>query len=368
MRRPIAALLALLSLTLTFTLSACSEKSANLDDYDLEKYITVGTYRGVKIPNTVITVSDDDVKAAVDDWLDGFAETVTLSESDVIQQGDTVRITYYGYIKGEYDGWEDGEEFTKKTDGYDLKIGSGKFIPGFEDALIGYHPGEEYEFDITFPKDYKNNEKLRDVLTTFKGKIESAKRNVKPEYTESLVVEKTEYKSIEEFEEHIRADLRAEADEKELLAEVSAVWEKVLKESEVIKYPEAVVEAQVAEAKKTYTQYASSMNMTLEDLVKANNMTMASFEASLEPQCKQLVFEEMVLKVIIKREEITISDAEYTEGLAKYAKDNGFKTAKDCEDYYGEETVRESLLWDKVLLFLVEKAEITDEKVEWTDK
>ena len=370
MKKHIAFALAFIMTAMSFALTACSKKSTELDDYDLDDYVNVCEYRGVKIPSTVITVDDDDVATEVNKWLKTFADTVDLKEGDVVQLNDTVKITYHGYIKGEYENlaWGDGEEFTKNESGYDLGIGSGSFIPGFETSLIGYHIGEEYEFDIKFPDTYKKNPDLEGVTVTFKGEIKSGKRDVLPEYTDAFVAEKTDYNTIKDYEAYIMTELRAAADEKETLEEVAAVWTYIMDKSSVIKYPEAVVEARVEEAKETYRLYAESLGSTLDELVASENMSMDSFEAYLKGECEQLVFEEMVLKVIIDREGMSISDAEYVDGLADYAKDNGFSTPQACEEYYGEDVIRESLLWDKVFLFLVEKAEITDETTAETTK
>ena len=242
MRRIASLFLAIATIVLTFT--ACADsKSTDLDDYKLDDYVTLCEYKGVKVPRTVLTVTDDDVADAVDEFLDSFAKTVELNETDVIQLEDDLMITYSGRIKGEYEDWNDGEEFTHTLtdEGTELVIGSGKFIPGFEDELIGYHPGDTVTFDITFPSDYKNNEKLRGVTTTFEVVIKSAKRYVAPEYTDAFIAENTDFETIEEYEKSVRDQLRSEFDEQEQLAEVSAVWTYIMDNSEVVRYPEAVV-------------------------------------------------------------------------------------------------------------------------------
>ncbi len=352
-----AALAAILAAAALF-LGSCSEESADLADYDLDDYVTLCEYKGVEIPRTVITVDDDSVRDRVDDLLDQYAETVDLTAADPIALKDTVYITYEGFIKGEYEGWTDNEKFTEYTNesGYKLVIGSNSFIPGFEDALIGYHVGDTVEFDITFPNTYKNV-KLRGVLTHFNVTIRSGKRGIQPEYTDAFVAEKTDYETIADYEAYLRGVLREEADKQELLAELSAVWQYVISNSKAIKYPEAVVAKQIEASKASITSY---YGMTLEEYAEQSGMTMAALETKIEKQSREYVFEQMVLNLIIEREEITISDKEYTDGLAKYAEENGFKDSKTCEEYYGEGTIRQSLIWDKVLMFLVEKAEIKD--------
>ncbi len=358
MKKIISAVLLAATLGSTALLSSCS-KSADLADYDLEKYITLGEYKGIKINETIISVTDDDVADAVDDLLDEHADTVELKSTELIKKGDTVKITYTGKINGECEAFEIGHVFTENIDGYELVIGSGKFIDGFEDELIDAYPGGEVTFDIVFPDDYENNEDLRGVNTTFTVKILSAKRDVYPEYTDDFVAENTDYDTIKEYEAALREQLREAADEDELVAEIQAVWEKVVENATVIKYPEAVVEAQIDEVVQSYKEYAEYYGITFEALLKDYyGTTEDEFMVEVEAECELYIKEEMILRRIVELEGITITDAEYAEGAVEYALENGFEDAAALEEYYGETVIKESLLWDKVLVYLVEKADI----------
>lgn len=358
MKRTVSILLFVVMIMSAMMLTACN-KSTELQDYDLEKYITIGQYKGIKIGEKVISVSDDDVADAVDDFLDEYADTVNLKETELIKKGDTVKITYVGKINGEYDAFENGETFTEEKNGYELVIGSGSFIDGFEDEIIDMYPGSEKTFDIVFPKDYKNNAALRGVNTTFTVKVLSAERDVYPEYTDDFVAEKTDYETIEEFEKHLRDELRVAADEDELVAEIQEVWEQIVKNSTVIKYPEAVLEAQIDKVVGEYKAYAEYYSITFEELLKNYyGTTEDEFMVEVKAECELYVKEEMILRRIVELEDISITDAEYAEGAAQYAKDNGFKDAAAMEEYYGKDVIKESLLWDKVLLHLVELADI----------
>ncbi len=349
-------LLAAMLITALFTAS-CSQ-SADLKDYDLEKYIAMGEYKGIKISETVISVTKDDIADAVDDFLDEFADEVELKTTELIKKGDTVKITYKGVINGEYEAFENGEVFTEEKDGYELIIGSNSFIEGFEDNLIDTYPGGEVTFDITFPEKYDNKD-LQGVKTTFTVQILSAKRDVYPEYTDEFVAENTDYETKEEFEKHLEEELRAAADEDELVAEIQAVWEEVVSNAEVIKYPEAVVEAQIDEVVQSYKDYAEYYGITFEDMLKDYyGTTEDEFMVEVKKECQLYIKEEMILRRIVELEDITITDAEYAEGAEEYALENGFEDAKAMEEYYGEDVIKESLLWDKVLVFLVEKADI----------
>lgn len=358
MKKYVSIMLLAAVLVSALLMTSCN-KSTELEDYDLEKYITIGQYKGIKISETVISVSDDDVADAVDDFLDGYADTVDLKSTDLIKKGDTVKITYKGTINGEYEAFENGELFTEQNEGYELVIGSGKFIEGFEEKLIDSYPGAEVTFDITFPEKYTTNPDLEGVNTTFTVQILSAKRDVYPEYTDDFIAEKTEYETIEEFEAHLREELRAAADEDELVAEIQEVWEQIVKNTTVIKYPEAVVEAQIDEVVKTYEDYAEYYGITFEELLTSYyGTTKDEFMVEVKAECELYVKEEMILRRIVELEDITITDAEYAEGAAQYAIDNGFADAAAMEEYYGADVIKESLLWDKVLVYLVEVADI----------
>lgn len=358
MKKIVSILLFAAVLASALLMTSCN-KSTELEDYDLEKYITIGQYKGIKISETVISVTDDDIADAVDDFLDEYADTVELKSTELIKKGDTVKITYVGKINGEYDAFENGETFTEETEGYELVIGSGKFIDGFEDELVDAYPGGEVTFDITFPDTYTTNPDLEGVNTTFTVQIISATRDVYPEYTDDFVAEKTEYDTIEAFEEHLREELRAAADEDELVAEIQEVWEQVVSNTEVIKYPEAVVEAQIEEVVNSYKEYAEYYGITFEELLTSYyGTTEDEFMVEVKAECELYVKEEMILRRIVELENITITDAEYAEGAAQYALENGFTDAAAIEEYYGEDVIKESLLWDKVLVYLVEVADI----------
>lgn len=358
MKKYISLLLMLAMLMSALAFTSC-EDSTDLADYDIDKYIKLPQYKGVKITETVIAVSDEDVQEAVDEFMEDFAETTTLSETDAIENGDVLSITYEGYIDGEYEAFENGEMFTEQTTAYSLTIGSGAFIPGFESALIGAYPGTVTEISVTFPESYDNNPDLEGVNTKFKVNIISAKRDVYPEYNDEFVKENTEYESMEAFEAYLMEVLRAEADESELVAEIQAVWAQIVDGTEVIKVPEAIIEAQVQKTVDSYTEYATAYGMSLEDLLtNYYGTTVDTFMTEIEEECRDYVVEEMILTRIAQIEDITISDMEYSEGAEKYAVENGFTDAAALEEYYGADSIRSSLLWDKVLLFLVENADV----------
>ena len=158
MRKLISVLLLFTMILSSFLLTSC-EDSTDLADYDVDKHIKLCEYKGIKITDTVISVTEDDIAEEIDDFLDGLAKTIVLEPTDEIANGDTANINYVGYIDGTFEGFTDGEEFTKfdNASGYDLVIGSNSLINGFETGLIGKHAGEKVTLNLEFPDDYKYN-------------------------------------------------------------------------------------------------------------------------------------------------------------------------------------------------------------------
>ena len=212
MRKIITLLVTAAVTFVSLALTACSE-SEDIDDYNWEKYVDICEYKGIAATRKQITITQDDIDDEIEDFLDELATEQELTEEDVFALGDTVNINYVGYVVGDYEKYKDGDKFTEYDDvkGYDLVLGSGKFISGFESGLIGHHVGEKVSVDVTFPTPYQNNPDLAGVNAMFVVTINSAKRDVLPEYNDELIAENTDFDTVEEFEAYLWDKLKAEA-------------------------------------------------------------------------------------------------------------------------------------------------------------
>ncbi|MCD7747492.1 MAG: FKBP-type peptidyl-prolyl cis-trans isomerase [Firmicutes bacterium] len=356
MKKFLFSLCALLSALL---LASCGgNDSTNLSDYDLEDYVEVADYSKIEITETVIKVTEDDINDVIDDLIEEYTEVVALESDEEVALGDDVTVTYAGYIEGEFDGFTDGELFTEETD-VEFTLGSGGYVDGFEDGLIGAVVGEEVEFSITYPDDYTDNEDLAGITAKFVVTVTYAEHEVVPEYTNDFVAEHTDYSTTAEYEAYILEMLEAEAAEEITKYEIQDVWEKIVEESTIKSYPEAVLNAMVKEYTDVYTTYAEGLGYTLSEyLDEVFGYTEDEFLEQLESECTSELKDNMIFYRIVEIEGIAISDSEYATGAAEYAEDNGFSSVSELEAYYGEDVIRESLLWDKTLLFLLDKATI----------
>lgn len=346
-----------------------AEIYAALEQLDIEEYITLGAYKGIEINDVSVEVTDAVIENAISEFLSEYAEEYKLTEDDKAEDGDELVITYIGYIDDETtDKFENGEKFTEATSGTDLELGSGAFIPGFEEALVGHFVGETVTFNVVFPDEYSNNPDLEGVNTKFEVYIRSGVRVINPEYTDALVAEKTDYETAAEHRAYLIEELEVAAEESEYNSKVSALWEKIIKSTVVIKYPEELLNATVSSTVTQYENYASQYSLTLEQLLSFYyGTTVDDFKAQVTDECKDYLVEEMILIEIIEKEDLKINDREYNEAAKKYAEKFGLDSVAELEDEYGKDLVYENVQWDKVCEFLLENAVILPEAESGSD-
>ena len=205
---------------------------------DVSKYVTIGEYKGLTLDRASVTVTDDDVQAEIDYNLE---ENGTEVNDGTVEEGDSVTINFTGTIDGkEFDGGS--------AEDYDLVIGEGGMIDGFEDGIIGMKKGETKELDLTFPDDYYE-ESVAGKPVVFKVTLQKFTRP--SELNDEWVAANTEYKTVDEY----RAAVKKELEENETKSAdydlYSNAWSEVLANSEVKEYPEEDVDKAVEAYKKT---------------------------------------------------------------------------------------------------------------------
>ena len=358
----------ILSITLILTLivgmAACGGKEYSGDySYTLEDFITLGDYKGLEYQANDVNVTEEEIQAEINNRVaaakgtEGFSQTLT---TELIEAGDIANIDYEGKV--------DGVAFDGGTaQGTDLTIGSGQFIPGFEEGILGKTVGDTIEVDVTFPDPYASAE-LAGKEAVFTVKINSATRPIMPEYNLEFVTATTEYKTIEEFEAAVKKDLMTLKEDNELANMQNTLWDQVVGNAEISGYPEGEVDARKQENLTYYTNYASQAGMDLNSFVQAYfGMDEASFQDYLTQYSETIVDQELVMYAVAKAEKIGISDKEYKDLIALTLKEQGFesdeafKTAAGVsfEEYAGKANLQKSFLLEKVIKFIVEEAKIS---------
>jgi len=324
--------------------------------YDLSDYVTVGDYTGLSVDGYTISVSDKEVAARIKENLTAAATTKTVEDGKV-QDKETVVIDYTGTVDGKtFDGGSG-------TD-YSLTIGSGTFINGFEDGLIGVEVGKTVKLNLTFPKDYSSTDLAgKDVVFTVK--IKSRQISVVPELNAQFVKDNTDLNTVAEYKKSVKAQLKKEKEAAAILKQKDTLWGTVVSNSKVLKYPKKELQAVVDSTVAEYKSYADQYDMEYVDFLQqyVGVQDEADFNTQVKAYAKTLVKEEMIIYTIADKEKISINNDEYKAFITKTLSDYGYtedsfkeSQGKSYEDAVGKDTIRRQLYLDKVQDFILSKA------------
>ncbi|MDF2540891.1 MAG: trigger factor [Herbinix sp.] len=324
------------------------DSSNSSKDYKLSDHIKLGEYKGVEVTVEQLEVTDEDVETKIQTDLEAAATSEEVTDRPV-QEGDIVNI--------DYEGLKDGVAFEGGTaTGYDLTIGSGNFIEGFEEQIIGANKGDKLELNVTFPEDYTATD-LAGQAVVFKVTVNAIKKSVVPELTEDFVTANTDYDTIDAYKTGVREDLAAENVETMKNNKINDVFNTIIENSEITSYPQTLIDEFKTQMTDNYTQYATQYGMELEAFIQSYyGMTLEDFNKELDAMAEEAVSQQLVFEAIIEAEGIELTDEEYQEGVTKIMTDYGFASEEEMLQSYDEETIRETLLWQKVLDFVTAEA------------
>lgn len=315
---------------------------------DYKDYVKVGQYTGLVVPVEEVTVTDDEVSKKIESIL---AEKVTYEKVDrAAEMDDVVNIDYVGRYAA------DGSEFAggSATD-TDLELGSGSFIEGFEEGLVGVSAGETVELPLTFPEDYKNT-LMAGVEVIFTVTVNEVTEPVTPVLDEAFVKANSDVETVDEYRkliyEQLLADKKAEAE----ASREDKAWAMVVENTEILSYPESELAKQLENVRADLSAY---YGMEYEELIKAYTsyagITEEQFEQMVEQQAKYELEYKMITYVIAEKEGITWTQEEYDEQVNLILTNSGalsvesFETTYkiDFEDTYKNRII-DSILHNKV--------------------
>ena len=318
------------------------------EDYNVKDYITLGEYKGIQYTVKKLEVTDADVDSAIQKALQANATEQEIKDRDVVKNGDIVNI--------DYEGLKDGVAFDGGTaKGTDLEIGSGSFIPGFEEGLIGATVGKQVDVKTTFPEDYSSKE-LAGQEVVFKVTVNSIKEKVVPELTEDYVKETLKFDTIDAYKKDTRKKLQDKNEAAMEDEKVNNVFQKVIDNAEIKSYPQNLIDFYKAEFKNMYIQYASYYGMDFADFIAGSGITEEAFDTKASSYAESMAKQELVLNSIIEAEKLKLSEDEYQKGVEKLAKDYGYATSEEFLATAKEEQIRESLLWKKAVDIVLDEA------------
>lgn len=305
----------------------------------------VSKYKGLEIEKVDVKVSKEDVEAELESVRNKNAEIKSV-EDRKLQQNDISTIDFEGFVDGE--AFEGG-----KGENFELTIGSGQFIPGFEDQLVGMEIGEEREIKVTFPKEY-HAENLAGKDSTFKVKLISIKEKILPELDDEFAKDVSEFETLEEYKKDLKSKVKERKENQAKAERESKAIEKLVENVEV-KIPEAMIEHEIEHMIESFAQNLSYQGMNLDQYLEFTNTKMDDFKESLKPNAIKDIKLRLALEFINKAENVVVEDKEIDEKIEELAKQYG---STDSDSLKKNENVRnymkEKLIQDKTMALVVD--------------
>lgn len=341
---------------LTMPMTSCS--SDTTDDllthkynYDLAEYINLAEYKGLPAEGYTYEVTDEQVDAQILATLSYYSKLTDVTDRGA-QIGDTVYIDYVGTIDGEeFEGSSEEDcEFTLGTDTFE-----------FEDQLIGTYAGDHLSIDVTFPDPYPDYPEQAGKPVHFEIDVNTVCMQELPNYTDDFARAYLGYESIEDFETNMRKSLSDYYAQRLLEYIIGQTWNVVVENTEVIKYPEAEVEAMYNDMVSSNQAYASASGINFETFLSLTyKMTEDEFYEYARAEAESRIKEEMICYAIARAENIELSDEEYTVRATEYAVDYyELASLEAFEALYDKATIRQTIMIDMVQEKVAELASVT---------
>lgn len=322
-------------------MAGCSKKDSATENSATEDSVELGTYKGVEYTPAAVEVTDEDVEAEIQYLLD--SNPVFTEVSRAAKEGDTVNIDYVGLKEGvAFDGGT--------ANGYDLTLGSGSFIDGFEDGLIGAVTGQELSLNLTFPKEYPSEE-LAGQAVVFDVTVNAVKESSPAQLTDEFIKEKTDAKTVDQYREETRTELLEQAQSNAENQKKSDVFKKVMDGSKIT-ITDATIEANYQEQLSNYEKEAEAAGIDLETMVTFYGMDLETFKAQLKEMAGEAAKQNLVVNAIAAQEGLAVTEEE-KDALAE---EFGYESAANMIELVGENTVNNYILTEKVVTFIADHA------------
>ncbi len=339
-------------LGIVLALSGCKkeEKVISFNDYsqfkdiDTSAYVTVADYKGLNITADTIPVSEIDINSKIESVLYEHGFYIDTKE-EPITPGCQIKISVKGSVDGKInDGFtSDGYEFVY---GYDEHI-----MDGFIDNLKGLYQGDKVQFDLVVPSSF-GEIALTGKTVTFDVTIDRVQSFYIPSLTDDFVKDVFDMESAEEYKASLIPEIREEKMKEIEKDKKNGIWKIVSDNSTVDSYPEGAIEAKEAQLRDRLEMYAQIKGMELEDYVYN------SFGVNYDEYVKLSVKQDLILDVIGRTENITITEKEYEETLSEYVQLYGYQDEQTMLNTIGEEKVKEAILWDEVMEYVANQVTV----------
>ncbi len=293
------------------------EKISNKEPFEvslisaIKPEVELGDYKGIEVQDIKTDVSDSEVNAEIKTLL---SQNGTLEPKEgAVEFGDTAIFDFEGFLDGApFDGG--------KAENYSLEIGSGQFIPGFEDQMVGLNPGEEKDLNVTFPENYQA-ENLKGKPVVFHVKLHEVKRLVGAELNDAWVesLKRDDVKTVDELKASTRKQLEDTKKQEAERATTEEVMNKVLSNA-IVDIPEEMIEEELSNYKANVLEQAKQYGLEMDMFLQLSGVTKEQFEAQALEESKRRVNTTLVMEAIAKKEDIKSTEAELAEKYEELAK------------------------------------------------
>ncbi len=317
--------------------------------------VKLGKYKGVKAEVNLTEVTEEMVDAEVKSYARRAQRLETVDRA--LEQGDTAVI--------DYEGFDNGEPFAGgKSENYNLEIGSGRFIPGFEEQLIGMKAGEHREITVTFPSNYAKE--MADKTVIFKVDLHEVKHPVLPEIDDELAKDVSEFDTLAEFREDLRKKLEGFFGRQNDIERENAVLSTLVAETE-IEVPEAMIQEEAQKVADEYNNQLQQQGQSLERYMAMTGMQPDDFRKTMMDAAEQRVKSRLTLEEVAKAEKMELTDEEVDAALEEMGKEYAM-SAEELRKLIDLDQFKEDQMLKKASNFILEHAKVTAAKKETVKK
>ena len=271
--------------------------------------VTLGEYKGVEVPKSETEITDEDIDAEIKKEQEKNSRTVTVEDRGA-ENGDITTIDFEGFVDGV--AFEGG----KGTD-YPLTLGSGSFIPGFEDQLVGAKAGDHVEVNVTFPEEYQAAE-LAGKEAVFQCDVNKVETKELPELDDDFAQDVSEFDTLAEYREDVKKNFTEKKEKEARAAKENAAVDKAIENAEM-EIPDAMLNTQVRQMMNDFASRMQSQGLTMEQYFQFTGMTAEKMQEEMKPQALKRIQTRLVLEKIAETENIEVSKDEVNEEISKMA-------------------------------------------------
>ena len=326
----------------------------------LKPPVKLGKYKGVEVEKMDIDVTDEEVDAEIDKQRNTNARTIEVTDR-AVAMNDIVTLDFEGFVDGV--AFQGG----KGTD-YPLTIGSGAFIPGFEEQLVGFEIGKEGDVNVKFPEDYQAEE-LAGKDATFKCTVKAIKAKELPELNDEFASDVSDFDTLKEYKEDVKKNLVEKKTNEEKAKREDAVVKAVIEDSEM-ELPEAMIDTQARQIVNDFAQRLQMQGMNIDQYLQYTGNTVDKMLEQVRPQAIERIQARLVLEAVAAAENITVSDEEFEDEIKKMAEQYKMEVEKLKELMPESElkTMRDDMAVQKAADFLVENVKESAKKAKKATK